>query len=203
MKIKVCGLNDAASIHQTANLQPDFMGFVFNKASGQYVGDNAGLMAIIRPIRTVSKVGIFVNADYCEVITAIRQYGLDYVQLNGDESPDYCACLGGHIPLIKTFTITASFNFTRLHDYAHYCTYFLFDFPPGQYGESSQLPDQNLSDQYKLHNPFLLSGHINPQNVMNLNGLKHPSLLGIDINNDFKTAPNQLKKLIDEIRNPQ
>jgi phosphoribosylanthranilate isomerase len=38
----------------------------------------------------VARVGVFVNAGVAEVVEAVRQIGLDVVQLHGDESPaDY------------------------------------------------------------------------------------------------------------------
>jgi len=40
MKLKVCGMRDASNILAVADLQPDYMGFIFYEKSKRFVGNN-------------------------------------------------------------------------------------------------------------------------------------------------------------------
>ena len=105
MLIKVCGMRDADNIKAVAALDIDLMGFIFYPQSPRYVkmiSSRAGIipdyseerlkaggMPQTRPEGTprVRKVGVFVDDMPQNIITRVYNYGLDYIQLHGDESP--------------------------------------------------------------------------------------------------------------------
>ena len=56
----------------------------------------------------LKKVGVFVNADYDEIMQVVEDYGLDVVQLHGDESPELCEELSEEVEVIKAFKVKDS-----------------------------------------------------------------------------------------------
>ncbi|HNF49884.1 MAG TPA: hypothetical protein PLF48_10915, partial [Chitinophagales bacterium] len=75
LRIKICGLKDASQILQIADMQPDFIGFIFYRNSPRYILDGLNLneqvnmqfqlSAISHPVQ---KVGVFVNEDIKSLI---------------------------------------------------------------------------------------------------------------------------------------
>jgi len=53
----------------------------------------------------INRVGVFVNATYDEVMKQVDSYGLDMVQLHGDETPRFCEQLSNYITVIKVFRL--------------------------------------------------------------------------------------------------
>jgi phosphoribosylanthranilate isomerase len=94
-RIKICGVTrpeDAAAI---AAAGADAIGLNFYPNSPRFVTDEqaAEIIAILPP--TVAKVGVFVNADAATIRDKAQRLGLDWVQLHGDEPPDFIAKLPG------------------------------------------------------------------------------------------------------------
>lgn len=93
MKVKVCGMCDPANITTVttvttvatvAALRSDYMGFIFYGRSTRYAGGLAPDVVRALPEGMV-KVSIFVDARYDVVCETVHTYGLDSVQLHGDE----------------------------------------------------------------------------------------------------------------------
>ena len=90
MLIKICGLKIPTNINELATLNIDMMGFIFYEKSPRFVGEHfykTHLQALPKSIR---KVGVFVDEDEKMVLQKIEDYGLDVVQLHGNESVVYC-----------------------------------------------------------------------------------------------------------------
>ncbi|HAK72762.1 MAG TPA: phosphoribosylanthranilate isomerase, partial [Sporomusaceae bacterium] len=75
----------------------DWIGFVF--ANSRRRIDSAAAREISRKVPDIGKVGVFVNAPLAEVQEIAMQCKLDYIQLHGEESADYCCAL--QLPVIK------------------------------------------------------------------------------------------------------
>ena len=84
MKLKVCGMKYVENIQQVANLQPDYLGFIF------YEQSKRNFEGIIPEFsNSIKKTGVFVN-EYIEIVVSlVEEYRLDAIQLHGDESVDY------------------------------------------------------------------------------------------------------------------
>ena len=82
--IKVCGMTDADNIRDVEVLGVDMIGFIFYPKSPRY------LYQIPRYLPTLAKrVGVFVNETKENILMYVDRFGLNYVQLHGDESPEY------------------------------------------------------------------------------------------------------------------
>ena len=81
MKLKVCGMKHEDNIQSIAELQPDYMGFIFYSKSKRNFENQ-----IPKLPKDIKKTGVFVNMPVAEIIEKIQQYDLQAVQLHGDES---------------------------------------------------------------------------------------------------------------------
>ncbi len=206
MQVKVCGLKDRENLSEVIHLNPDFIGFVFFPASARYIGNDMAMQHFIKSIKTVSKVGVFVNDDCRIILAAVQNYGLNFIQLHGDETPDFCTRISRHIPVIKAFRIDQEFDFSTLTKYQNCCDYFLFDTATVHYGGSGRVFDWHLLKKYNLEKSYFLSGGIGLDNFHEVVAIQDSRLIFLDVNSRLETAPGiknikDLKTLIHEIRN--
>jgi phosphoribosylanthranilate isomerase len=202
--IKVCGMKDPDNIRQLLALKPDYIGFILYPASKRFLGDDFQLNIEI-PL-SVKKVGVFVNAPVDEVVRWVKRLKLDYVQLHGDESVEYCRDIfERNISLIKAFGVDDAFSFHSLQEFAPFCSYFLFDTKTTQRGGSGEHFDWSVLQQYNLPKPFFLSGGIGPEDAMSIKEISGLPFHAVDINSRFEDAPAMkniplLKNFFTELR---
>lgn len=199
MRIKVCGLRNPENLLALMALQPDYVGFIFYETSPRFVGETLDPEVVKNLPRTVKKVGVFVNASIDQIVRTVKRYGLDYAQLHGDETPDFCRNLQFKgVNIIKAFSIDGEFNFTKLNNFKPHCDFFLFDAKGASRGGNGQAFDWSLLRRYDNEKPFFLAGGIdldNAERATELTGLK---LHALDVNSQFETAPGV--KDLDKIR---
>jgi phosphoribosylanthranilate isomerase len=205
MKIKVCGLNDAGNLAAVAALRPDFAGFVFHRPSPRYAGklDPAAMTALSDD---TLRVGVFVNVGEGCLFDIAERYALDFLQLHGNESPDFCARAAERLPVIKAFGIDSESDFDAARDYESACKYFLFDTKSVLRGGSGRKFDHRLLDAYRGNTPFFLSGGIAPDDAEELARPIHPLCAAIDVNSRFETLPGvkdaaKVRAFMETIRN--
>lgn len=193
MKIKVCGLKDPANIIQVAGLEPDYMGFIFYKESKRYAAPTINEEVIAKIPKAITKVGVFVNETEETIINLVKKYGLDSVQLHGDESVELCDKIQKYAPVIKVFGINSSFDFDSCKEYDGVTDLFLFDTSTESYGGSGKLFDHNLLKGYDLEASFLISGGLDLKTAITLIKTPiHTKCIGIDVNSRFEQS-NGLK----------
>lgn len=190
MKVKVCGMRDAANLEQVAALNPDFIGFIFYDKSLRYVGDDFDAEVMKLVPKTIRKVGVFVNASIDYILRSVKKYDLQFVQLHGTETPDYCRSLKMRgVSIIKAFSVNDTFNFSMLNNYKPHCDFFLFDTKGEQPGGNGIRFDWRVLSRYDNDKPFFLSGGIGVEALDDLEGLRGMKLYGIDINSKIELAP--------------
>jgi phosphoribosylanthranilate isomerase len=190
MKFKVCGLKNRENIVEVLACKPDFIGFIFYDKSPRYIGEELEL-SFVQSISTSKKVGVFVNESEIKMLDIASCYGLDYLQLHGAETSEFCKQIQKSMPVIKAFQINDDFDFSELNEYEDACTYFLFDSKSKQYGGSGETFNWEKLNEYKLQKPFFLSGGIDLENIEQVLLLKSefPNLYAIDVNSKFETEP--------------
>ena len=204
MKIKVCGMKHPDNIRGLGTLPIDFMGMIFYEKSPRYV-DKLTLEDLNLLPQYIERVGVFVNAKIDLIIEKVNQYGLDLIQLHGNESPEFCKELNHTLPIIKAFSISDVMDIERTKAYDGLQGYFLFDTKTPQYGGSGQKFDWAILDSYTGHTPFLLSGGISIDDATEIRKIKHPQFYGIDLNSKFEKEPGLkdielLQQFIKELR---
>lgn len=185
MIIKVCGMKYADNIRALDKLKPDMTGFIFHPSSPRFVETIPEYM----PSSSL-RVGVFVNSETDYILHKVEAFGLDMVQLHGNESPEQCKfihCKG--IGIIKAFSLKTDNADTITSPYDGLCRYYLFDTPCAVYGGSGKTFDWTLTHSYHGKTPFLLSGGIRPESLKAVSSFRHPSFAGIDINSGFETVP--------------
>src|SRR5690606_32692524 len=93
----------------------------------------------------------------------VQTVGLDYVQLHGDETPDFVNQLP--YPVIKAFQVRSEKDLEQLESYN--CDYYLLDSPAGKYrGGNGETFDWNLAKSFDfLDKKVILAGGLTPENV--------------------------------------
>ncbi|HEY9168574.1 MAG TPA: phosphoribosylanthranilate isomerase [Lutibacter sp.] len=196
MKIKVCGMRDKENISSLLALKPDYIGFIFYAQSKRFVAD----IPQIEIPSSVKKVGVFVDETIDKVVEKAMQYNLDFVQLHGNETPEFCAELSTkNIKIIKAFSVDENFDFSAIKSFEKHISLFLFDTKGKNYGGNGIKFDWDLVQNYKGKTPFLLSGGISKNDAIEIKQFKHSAFFGIDINSGFELEPglkniNEIKK---------
>ncbi|WP_430814556.1 phosphoribosylanthranilate isomerase [Carboxylicivirga sp. RSCT41] len=201
-EIKVCGMRDSSNINELLELKPDYVGFIFYKKSPRYVEQKPE----VEFSANTKKVGVFVNASERVINEKRIHFGLDIIQLHGDESPELCFLLkqsGARV--MKVFRVDEDFDFQQTRRYQDYCDYFLFDTQTKAFGGSGKKFDWSLLENYNNARPVFLSGGIGPEDVNDILEIKNLNLKAIDVNSKFEIRPavkdiSLLSDFIDELR---
>ena len=202
MNIKVCGITEMKQLQQLDGLDIDFAGLIFYKESPRYIGDKISREDLKRADLDLKKVGVFVNPEMIEVLDAIDEYGLDAVQLHGDESPEMCEDLSSEVEVIKAFRIKEGVTDidALVAAYDAVCDYYLFDTGGLQesLGGTGKQFDWSILNKAKIEKPFFLSGGIGVEDAFKIKAFKHPDFFGVDINSRFESAPGvkEMSKLL-------
>ena len=192
MNIKVCGITQLKQLQQLDGMDIDFAGLIFVKNSPRYVGDKLSNKEVQALDLDLKKVGVFVNAEFDEVMRTIDEYALDVVQLHGDETPYQCEELSDHTEVIKVFSIGNNDKDIDelVSEYDDVCDYYLFDTSVnGQKGGTGKKFDWKKLSKSKIEKPFFLSGGIELDDAVKLKAIKHPDFYGVDINSRFEKEP--------------
>ncbi len=199
LKIKVCGMKFHENINALAALKPDYMGFIFYEKSKRFVGDSLDSFNFNEFPKSINTVGVFVNSPLDYVLLQKEKYNLDFIQLHGDESPNFCEKLKKKdAKIIKAFQISEKFNFSLCENYNNSCEYFLFDTQTVQYGGSGKKFDWKRLENYKNKKEFFLSGGISLKDAEEINKITDLNIHAIDINSKFEIEP--ALKNIDDLK---
>ena len=186
LKLKVCGMCNAQNIARLAELEPDFIGFIFHELSPRY----CLTVPDVKIPEKIAKVGVFVNKSTDYILQKKEEFGLTMAQLHGQESPEFCRKIEQNgLPVIKACNITPDFDFEKLKAYETACSLFLFDAAGKNAGGNGIVFNWDLLQNYHGEKAFLLSGGITPALAEKISNFSHPSLYGIDINSGFETKP--------------
>lgn len=187
MLIKVCGITEKMNMIRLGALKPDLMGFIFYRHSPRYVMDLLKPDDMDQLPSEVPKTGVFVNSSLDDVMQTARLFKLNYIQLHGNEPPEFCKFLMDEgLKVIKAFGLNKNFNFPFLEDFIDYTRYFLFDTSSEKFGGSGEKFNWDVLQKYDLGQPFLLSGGIGPDDAQSLFSFEHPAFAGIDLNSRFE-----------------
>ncbi len=219
--IKVCGMTAPDNIRAVEALGVDMIGMVFYPQSPRFVpmiraragiipdysaerlahlapqAGDAPTAASEREGKIARRVGVFVDDMPQNIITRVYNFGLDYVQLHGDEPRETCENLRRTldpdirpgIGIIKAISISKPEDLDRCEAYEGAVDMFLFDTRCTEVGGSGRQFDWSMLDRYRGDTPFLLSGGIGPEDAARLQAFHHPRCVGVDLNSRFETQP--------------
>lgn len=187
MRLKVCGMREVVNIKSVLELKPDLMGFIFYPKSKRFV-KTLSLDEI--DFQSTQKVGVFVNEPLDSLKEKVKTFGLDYVQLHGDESLSYLTevkYLG--VKVIKAFRIKHQLPVDQLLAFEQDADFFLYDTLSHEYGGSGERFEWKILNDSPSSKPFWLSGGLGLNSLKKLKSINHPGLIGIDVNSKFEDYP--------------
>ena len=134
VKVKICGITNYADAVAAMDMGADLLGFNFYPNSPRYLtGEDAA--SIIRKLPAmIDTVGVFVNASFDEIRRVTDLCHLAWVQLHGDETPDFCRSLNSvGVKTMKALRVKDANDIRNAEDF--YTDAILLDaFHPEKYG---------------------------------------------------------------------
>lgn len=184
LKVKICGVADLASLAELVNLGIDAVGFVFYDASPRavVVSQVREWMEEMPPF--VHTVGVFVDEKAPHVKKVLDLCGLDFIQLHGQETPEYCAELPKK-RVIKAFRIKNGFGPDKVLPYIPHVSGVLLDSPL-----SGEICDWGMACRIREafpELPVILAGGITPDNVED--AVRHVQPYAIDVSSGVEISP--------------
>jgi phosphoribosylanthranilate isomerase len=169
-KIKICGLTNSKDARDAVNCGASFLGVIFAETSPRRVElENA---KTIRGEKTdsVSLVGVFQNQPLAAVNAIADKVNLDFVQLHGEESAEYCQAI--ERPVIKVVNLKNTVgdqdqNLTAIAaEYSFCAKYLMFDKPKGENAQDwlKIAVDRIAVIESKLP-PYFFAGGLNVANL--------------------------------------
>jgi phosphoribosylanthranilate isomerase len=211
MKIKICGVKTIEAARIAAQAGADLLGLVFYPPSPRYLAPEVGdrlVEELSKLARRPKLVGLFVNVPQAEMAEAVERYGLDYLQLSGDETPEQCAEIARLRPVIRALRLPAQIvpdqalelaaPFTSVDNLA----LLLDTHKSGMYGGTGQIGNWEAARALAQSYSVLLAGGLNPGNVAEAVAQVRP--WGVDVSSgvEKKDAPGEkdLNKIVEFIK---
>jgi len=193
-RIKVCGIKDKANALVAVEAGADFIGLVFAPSQRQVTPPEAREIAsaVKESNDTTKVVGVFVNAPVFQINEIADFCALDVVQLNGDESWDYCGKITN--PVIKAIRIggqSVQDLYTELSAAdklltGHRFITLLDSRVEGKYGGTGESFNWNLAQQIAEKFRVIIAGGLDPNNVARL--IETVAPWGVDVSSGVETG---------------
>lgn len=192
MKIKVCGMKHPENIEEISQLEIDYLGFIFYKNSPR------NMEKVFKLPTTKKKVGVFVNAVCDFIIEKSKIFGLDVIQLHGEETPEFCQQLSIQLSenyhsdteIWKAFAVQNSSDLEVVDLYNFYVNKFLLDAKGSKKGGNGIKFNWDILKHHEFHKPIVLSGGISEddaESIAELSALNEIS--AVDVNSQFEIEP--------------
>ncbi len=183
-KVKICGIMALADAEAAVAHGADFLGFVFVKGRRRCMTVEA-TREIVRSVGSACppSVGLFLNEDPTTVRHVAAASGLQFVQLCGSESPDYCTEL--NIPHWKVINLHTAADYDRLCPYTDAGAFVLEGADNGP-GGTGQTWDWGLASAAPRDRRFLIAGGLSPANVGTAVAQVRP--WGVDVSSGVETG---------------
>jgi len=199
VKVKICGITNFEDAMAAVDMGADLLGFNFYAKSPRFLTVSKAAEIIGRLPGFIDVTGVFVNASLDQIHETINQCQLDWVQLHGDEDPQFCMSLRSiNVKTMKAIRVKDQQDIERAEDY--FTDAVLLDaFDPNKYGGTGLTFDWNIVGH--IGKRIFLAGGINPDNAVAAVEL---GVYGIDICSGIEAAPGKkdhrkMRKLFDNI----
>lgn len=202
VEIKICGLNTSEAVSAAVDGGAAYVGFVFFPPSPRAILP-ADLARLAGPVPAgVTRVGLFVDADFSEIEAAVATGKLDMLQLHGTETPGTVAKVKAEfgLPVMKAVAISGEDDIVLAREYEITADMLLFDAKPPKGatrpGGNALSFDWNLIADQDWVLPWMLAGGIDAGNLaeaVTISGAK-----AIDVSSGVEDAPG--RKSLEKIR---
>lgn len=200
VKVKICGITNHEDAVAAMNMGADLLGFNFYPKSPRYVPPEKVAEIIKKLPGFIDLAGVFVNASIDEIHEISNVCPLNWVQLHGDETPDFCRQLLTHdVKTMKAIRVKDGSDIRRAEQY--FTDAILLDaFRPESYGGTGRTFDWNVIGH--IGKRVFLAGGINPDNVADAIKL---GVYGVDVCSGIEAEPGKkdhekMKKLFEIVK---
>jgi len=210
MRVKVCGMTHLEQVKQLDEMGVDFAGFIFYQKSPRFVGRHLEGPQLKKQKLRLGKVGVFVNTTYEDVMKQVDAFGLDMVQLHGDETTRFCEQVSNYVSVIKVFRMADDDPIDWIiRPYEDGSDMFLFDTEGAGYGGTGKKFNWDLLKTATVNKLFFLSGGIEPADTEKLKAFANEpvakKLFSVDINSKFETSlgvkdMKKVKEFVDKLK---
>lgn len=186
MKIKICGITNAADARLCVECGVDALGFIFVERTPRYVTPDAAARIVATLPPFVTPVGVFWDHAPGHVKAVAEQCGLGALQFHGDETPEDLHDF--RLPVIKVLKVAGPADLDRMAAYR--VAAFLLD-SPARWSEGQARPviSWDVAAEMARRHPVLLSAGLTPENVGEAVGRVRP--YGVDVNSGVEARPGR------------
>lgn len=172
MKSKIDGIQSLLIAKVAEEARLDFMGFVFDREHEDYI--DAGHARIIRgQLQGPRIVGIFRDASAGRINSIAERVKLDYIELCGEESPEFARKL--ELPVIRHYRYDENFSVADANAYPSEMLSLNIDvLLQGSAAEQKDTLEQAAKTFSQLRKSCFLEGDIKVQNLRTLERAMHP-----------------------------
>lgn len=200
VKVKICGITNLEDALAAIDMGADILGFNFYPESPRYIEPEEAFAIISKLPTYVDTSAIFVNAPHDQIKEAVKDGYLTWIQLHGDETPEFCDSLR-HLSArsIKAIRVKSAEDIESANQYSTDAV--LFDaFDLKHYGGTGTTFDWDLIGY--INKRVFLAGGINPSNAVRAIEV---GVYGIDVCSGIESAPGKkdhkkMKQLFDNVR---
>jgi phosphoribosylanthranilate isomerase len=202
--VKICGIKNEEDALAASKAGANFIGLMFASSPRQVTPEQAlKVTAALKKNRAkVKSVGVFVNERITTVRKIVETCRLDWVQLSGDESWEYCTELS--LPFIKAIRLNSNElaeSVKQQIDEGEKITgkqkhlIHLDTMEQDKYGGTGKTFEWTLAKPIAEKYPVILAGGLNPENVGRAIKLLKP--WGVDVSTGVETkGVKDMKKVI-------
>lgn len=198
LRVKICGITQVEQGRAIAQLGAHALGFICVADSPRYVLPTQIQQIVAALPRdehgnpSCDRVGVFVNTSLSHICDTVTTGNMNFVQLHGDESPEFCIQLAERLPagtgLIKACRIRTPQDVEQAAVYADSVDMLLLDaYHPTAFGGTGQTLDWQQLQQFRPPCPWFLAGGLTPTNLLQALALVHPD--GIDLSSGVERSP--------------
>jgi len=186
VRVKICGITNLEDALLAADLGAQALGFIFYSKSPRSIKPEAARDIISNLPPLVLSIGVFVDEEAGVVREVAQTVGLDWVQLHGKESPDYCRTLGRRV--IKGFRVQDESSLAVLPDYRDAVQALLLDtYRPGTPGGTGETFDWELARRAQNYGPIILAGGLTAANISQAITVAQPA--AVDVASGVEAGP--------------
>lgn len=186
-EIKICGMTNIEDARFAAESGVDALGFIFYPKSPRYVQPKTAWDIIRKLPPEVAKTGVFVNHDTQDIKEIMEYCGLNFIQLHGNESPEYCRYFPESV-IIKALSPRTEEDLNILEEYQ--ARAILVDtYAPEKHGGTGKISNWELAVKIRKRRPLILSGGLNPDNIED--AIKKVLPHAVDINSGVEKIPGK------------
>ena len=200
VKVKICGITNYDDAVAAMDMGADLLGFNFYPASPRYLTAEDAAAIINRLPALIDTAGIFVNSSFEDIRRIMDTCSLDWVQLHGDESPEFCKSLNSvDVKTMKALRVKEESDIKEAENF--FTDAILLDaFHPERYGGTGLTFDWNIVGH--IGKRVFLAGGLNPDNAAEAVEL---GVYGIDVCSGVEAEPGKkdhakMKQLFDNIK---